>query len=288
VAGEEIVLFNFKNKSLGLKIIIAIIVVMICIYVFFPTYWMVITAFKSSSEIYNYNPTFIPLKPTLNNFRSVLTDKKMLTYFKNSLFVSLVSCMLATLVAAYAGYSFSKFRYHGRKSFMYLILTAQMFPFAVLLLTIYLMMRRFGLLDNYLSLVLSYITFTLPIGTWALKSFFDQIPDSLIESAKIDGASKIVIVHNIMFPLAIPGLVSTAIYGFVWSWNDLLYSLTLINSPASRTLAPGLIMTYLGQFQQNWTNMMAASVTASIPVTLMFIFLQRFFIQGLTAGAVKE
>jgi multiple sugar transport system permease protein len=249
---------------------------------------MVITAFKSSSEVYAENPSFIPVSPTLENFKSVLSNNKMITYFKNSLFVSVISCLLATLVAAYAGYSFSKYRYRGRKSFMYLVLTAQMFPFAVLLLTIYIMMRYFGLLDNYLSLILSYITFTLPIGTWALKSFFDQIPDSLIESAKIDGANKFTIVHRIMFPLAIPGMVSTAIYGFVWSWNDLLYSLTLINSPARRTLAPGFIMTYLGQFQQNWTNMMAASVAASIPVTLMFIFLQRFFIQGLTAGAVKE
>ena len=170
---------------------------------------------------------------------------------------------------------------------MYLILSSQMFPFVVLLLTIYLVMRAFGLLDNYLSLILSYITFTLPIGIWTLKSYFDQIPNELIEAARVDGASRFTIIHRIMFPLVIPGMVSIAIYGFVWSWNDLIYSLTLITSTNKRTLAPGLILNYLGEFQAKWTEMMAASIMVSIPVAIMFIFLQRFFVRGLTAGAVK-
>ena len=120
-----------------------------------------------------------------------------------------------------------------------------------------------------------------------MKSFFDQIPDALIESAKIDGASAVRIMRSIIFPLAVPGMISIAIYSFIWSWNDLLYSLTLVTSAAKRTLAPGLILTYMGEFQNNWANMMAASIVVSIPVTLMFIFLQRYFIQGLTTGSVK-
>ncbi len=277
----------FEIRTPWQKLVFALAFLCIGLYVFFPTYWMVITALKPGQEVFNPNPTFWPRTISLEGFREVFLDQRIWVYLRNSLTVSLSSSALATLVAAYAGYSFSKFRYRGRKTFMYLVLTAQMFPLVVLLLTIYLMMRTFGFLDNYLALILSYITFVLPMGTWALKSYFDQIPDSLIESAKVDGASRVMIMHRIIFPLAIPGMVSTAIYGFVWSWNDLLYSLTLITSPGKRTLAPGLILNYMGEFQSSWGTMMAASIVVSIPVTLMFVFLQRFFIAGLTAGAEK-
>jgi multiple sugar transport system permease protein len=277
----------FEMRSTGFKIFFIISLIVIGLYVFFPLYWMIITALKSPSEAFSRNPTFFPTRPTLNNFKNVLLDARIRTYLKNSLFVSILSSIFATLLAAYAGYSFSKYRYRGRKTLMYLILSSQMFPYVVLLLSIYLIMRAFGLLDNYLSLILSYITFTLPIGTWTLKSYFDQIPNELIEAARVDGAGRFTIIHRIMFPLAIPGMVSIAIYGFVWSWNDLIYSLTLITSTNKRTLAPGLILNYLGEFQAKWTEMMAASIMVSIPVAIMFIFLQRFFVRGLTAGAVK-
>jgi multiple sugar transport system permease protein len=170
---------------------------------------------------------------------------------------------------------------------MSLVMISQAFPQVVLLISVYLMMRWAGLLDNYLSIILAYITFTLPVGCWTLKSYFDQIPDSLIESAKVDGAGTLTTIFRIILPLAVPGMISIAIYGFVWSWNDLIYSLTMITNADLRTLAPGLQLTYLGEFQSNWGNMMAASLFASVPVTIMFIFLQRYFIAGLTSGAVK-
>lgn len=278
----------FEWKSKGFRIFFIISLIVIGLYVLFPLYWMIITAFKSPLEAFNQIPTFWPMKPTLNNFKSVLLDANIRIYFKNSLFVSILSSFFATLLAAYAAYGFSKYRYRGKKTLMYLMLSSQMFPFVVLLLSIYLLMKKLMLLDNYLSLILSYITFTLPVGTWTLKSYFDQIPNELIEAARIDGASRFTIIHRIMLPLAIPGMISVAIYGFVWSWNDLIYSLTLITSTDKRTLAPGLILNYLGEFQAKWPEMMAASIIVSIPVAVMFIFLQRFFIKGLTAGAVKE
>ena len=145
------------------------------------------------------------------------------------------------------------------------------------------MMQTLGLQNSYSALVISYITFALPVATWTLKTYFDEIPDALIESAKIDGASNFGIINKIILPLAVPGLIATAIYSFVWSWNDVLYSLTLITSTEKRTLASGLIMTYIGEGNDNWAGMMAASVVVSIPVGLIFIFLQRFFVQGLTA-----
>ena len=120
------------------------------------------------------------------------------------------------------------------------------------------------------------------------QGYFDGISNSLIESAKIDGAGNLRIMTRIVFPMAVPGMISIAIYGFVWSWNDLLYAMTLVTDPSRRTLAPGLVMTYLGEASTNWAAMMSASIVASIPVTIIFVFLQRYFITGLTSGAVKE
>ena len=225
---------------------------------------------------------------TLDNIIKILTDKTIMTYLKNSLIVSFMSSFAATLVSSFAAYSFSKFRYRGRKLVMGAFMMSQAFPQAILLLSIYLMMQKLGLLGSYWSLMISYVVFTLPVGTWTLKGYFDGIPDSLIESAKIDGAGNFRIMSRIVFPMAVPGMVSIAIYGFVWSWNDLLYSMTLVTDPARRTLAPGLVMTFLGETSSNWSAMMSASIVAAIPVTIIFVFLQRYFVAGLTSGAVKE
>lgn len=273
------------EKTIGFRIFFWMSLILIGIFVFFPLYWLINTSFKNPGEIFEL--TFIPLAPTIENYINVITDGSIMNYLKNSLFVAGVSAVLTTFVAAYAAYSFSKFRYRGRKSLLILFILSKVFPYAVLLLTIYIIMKNYGLLDSYLSLILAFVTFTLPVGTWTLKAFFDQIPNALIESAKIDGASQFKIIHKVIFPITIPGLVATGLYGFVWAWNDLLYSLTLITSPEKRTLAPGLILNYMGEFQNNWGNMMAASIVVSIPVTIMFILLQRYFIQGLTSGAVK-
>lgn len=277
----------FDSKGKGFKIFFIISLVIVGLFVLLPLYWIIITALKPANEAFSVNPSLFPKSITLDNFKQVITDERILIYLRNSLFVSFLSSFITTVLCTYAGYSFSKFNYKGKKSLIMLVMTAQMFPFAVLLLTIYTVMRKFNLLDNYISLILSFVTFTLPMGTLTLKSYFDEIPDSLIESGNIDGASRMTIMHKIIFPLVVPGVISTAIYGFVWSWNDLLYSLTLVTSATKRTLAPGLSLTYMGEFQNNWSNMMAASIFVSIPVALIFIFLQRYFIQGITSGSVK-
>ncbi len=258
---------------------------LIGLFVFFPLLWMVNTALKPSAE--TFSSYFFTGPLTLENIWHIVTDEKIMTYLKNSLIVSFGSSFLATAVCSFAGYSFAKFRYRGRKFVMGMFMMSQAFPQAILLLSIYALMNRTGLLGSYWALLISYVVFTLPVGTWTLKSYFDQIPDALIESAKIDGAGHWRIMTRIVFPMAVPGMISIAIYGFVWSWNDLLYSMTLVTDTARRTLASGLVMTFLGEASTNWGYMMAASIVSAIPVTIIFVFLQRYFIQGLTAGAVK-
>ncbi len=254
-------------------------------FIFLPLLWMINTALKPTAETFSLD--FFTGTKTLENIVHIVTDEKIMRYLRNSLVVSFGSSLMATIVCAFAAYSFSKFRYRGRKLVMGLFMMSQAFPQAILLLSIYVLMQKTGLLGSYWALLISYVVFTLPVGTWTLKSYFDQLPDSLIESARIDGAGNLKIMFQIVFPITIPGMISIAIYGFVWSWNDLLYSMTLVTDTAKRTLASGLVMTFLGEASTNWGYMMAASIVAAIPVTVIFIFLQRYFIQGLTSGAVK-
>ena len=273
------------EKTTAFRVFFWACLILIGGFVFLPLLWMINTALKPTDLTFtNY---FFTGLLTLDNIIHIVTDPKIMTYLKNSLWVSFGSSFMATLVAALAGYSFSKFRYRGRKFVMGMFMMSQAFPQAILLLAIYTMMNKAGLLGSYWALIISYVVFTLPVGTWTLKSYFDQIPDSLMESAKLDGAGNLRIMLQIVFPLAVPGTISIAIYGFVWSWNDLLYSMTLVTDTARRTLASGLVMTFLGEASTNWGYMMAASIVAAIPVTIIFVFLQRYFIQGLTSGAVK-
>ena len=273
------------QKNTGFRVFFWVSLIVIGTFVFFPLLWMINTALKPTAETFSLDFFTGPKK--LDNFIHILTDAKIMGYLKNSLIVSFGSSLMATIVCALAGYSFAKFRYRGRKFVMGMFMMSQAFPQAILLLSIYAIMQKLGLLGSYWSLLISYVVFTLPVGTWTLKSYFDQIPDALIESAKIDGANHFQIMTKVVFPLAVPGMVTIAIYGFVWSWNDLLYSMTLVTDNARRTLASGLVMTFLGMGSTNWGYMMASSIIAAIPVTIIFIFLQRYFIQGLTSGAVK-
>lgn len=274
------------QKTFAFRIFFWFFTIFIGAFVFLPLLWLINTALKPSDSTFTLY--FFTGKLTLDNIISILTNKTIMNYLKNSLLVSFLSSAAATLVSSFAAYSFSKFRYRGRKLIMGAFLMSQAFPQAILLLSIYLLMQKLGLLGSYWSLLISYVVFTLPVGTWTLKSYFDALPDSLIESAKMDGAGNLLIMARIIFPMAVPGMISIAIYGFVWSWNDLLYSMTLVTDPARRTLAPGLVMTFLGEASTNWAAMMSASVVAAIPVTIIFVFLQRYFIAGLTSGAVKE
>lgn len=273
------------RKTPGFRVFFWIFTITIGGFIFLPLLWMINTALKPAAETFTLD--FFTGTKTMENFAHIVTDEKIMRYLRNSLLVSFGSSLMATIVCAFAAYSFSKFRYRGRKLVMGLFMMSQAFPQAILLLSIYVLMQKTGLLGSYWALLISYVVFTLPVGTWTLKSYFDQLPDSLIESARIDGAGNLKIMVQIVFPITVPGMISIAIYGFVWSWNDLLYSMTLVTDATKRTLASGLVMTFLGEASTNWGYMMAASIVAAIPVTIVFVFLQRYFIQGLTAGAVK-
>ncbi len=272
------------QKNLGFKIFFITFIILIGFFAFFPQLWMISTSLKPDSQMYKI--TFFN-SFDLSTINRILHNLDFLGYLRNGMIVAILSCIISTSVSALAGYSFSKFRYKGRKQVMAIILISQAFPQGLLLVSLYPMLQNMGLIDKLPSIILAYVALTLPIGTWTLKAYFDQIPNSLIEAACIDGASDFTTMSKIVMPLAVPGMTTIAIYSFVWAWNDLLYALTLISTTAKRTLASGMIFTFTGEGGNDWIGMMAASVIASIPVAIMFIFLQRYFVAGLTTGAVK-
>jgi multiple sugar transport system permease protein len=261
---------------------------LLSLFLFFPLFWMLSTSFKPEGEIFVRFPTLLPVQPTLANYGTALARGDLALYLRNSLTTAGGGALVTVTLATYAAYSFAKFRYRGRTGLMYLILSAQMFPFAVLLVSLYPTLQAAGLLNTRLGLILAYIVLALPSGTYMLYSYFVNIPSEILEAARADGAGELYILHRILLPLAMPALVTVGLYAFMWAWNDLLFALTLITSPEMRTVGPGLLMSHLGEMRDDWGAAMAASIISSLPVVAAFGFLQRFFIQGLTAGAVKS
>ncbi|MFM0227354.1 carbohydrate ABC transporter permease [Paraburkholderia dipogonis] len=262
--------------------------VVIAAFLFLPIVWMVMTSIKPQGEVFVQFPSFWPHVPTFENYRKLFAQGEMVGYLRNSLLTAGGGALLTVTLATYAAYSFAKFRYRGRKALMVLMLSAQMFPFAMLLVSLYPILQAFGLLNTRIGLIIAYIVLALPSGTYMLYSYFVNIPNEIIEAARTDGASELYILHRIVLPLAMPALVTVGLYSFMWAWNDLLFSLTLITSPELRTVGPGLLLGYMGEGKSDWGGAMAASIVSSLPVVIGFAFLQRFFIQGLTAGAVKS
>ena len=256
------------------------------LFAFFPIYWMLVTSVTPAGQVFKFPPRLFPSSLTLDHYRSFFDNPSLLRYFKNSLIVSTSTAVGSIVVSSYAAYSFSKFRYAGRRALMFLILSAQMFPQALLLIALYLMFDDLGLLNSYWSMILAFTTFTLPLCIWMLKSYFDTIPDDLIEAAKVDGANQLQIIHRILMPVAAPALVSTGLFAFIRGWNDYIYALTLAG-PHKMTLPPGLVLTYIGEFQTSWPSLMASSFIVSLPIVIAFLFMQRYIAGGITAGAVK-
>ncbi len=259
---------------------------LVVVFAFFPIYWMLVTSITTEDQVFAFPPTLFPADITLQWYRDFFNNPNLIRYLQNSFIVSTATAVGSLIVSAYAGYSFSKFRYTGRRALMFLILSAQMFPQALLLITLYLMFDSLGILNSYLVLVLSFTTFTLPLCIWMLKSYFDTMPDELIEAARVDGASQFTIIHRILLPIARPAMISTGLFAFIRGWNDFIYALTLAG-PQRMTLPPGLVLTYTGEFQTSWPNLMASSLIVSLPVIIVFVFMQRYIVAGLGAGAVK-
>ena len=256
-----------------------------------PIAWMIVTSIKSQFAATQYPPQWIPSEPTVDEYRRLLSPsgkvgQEFLRYMINSLWVSFATTALGVIVAVPAAYAFSRFRFPGRNLLFYSVLLRNMFPAVVFLMPLFIMMRWMGLVNTHASLILTYLTFGLPLSIWLLKGFYDNIPVQLEQAARIDGASRFQAFILIVMPLSTPGIIATAIYSFIMAWNEYVYALTFINDKTRLTLSVGL-QRFFAEFATNWPGLMAASFIMSVPVVVLFLFLQKYFVKALTEGAVK-
>jgi multiple sugar transport system permease protein len=257
-----------------------------------PMLWMVITSLKTQFAAFQYPPQWWPAAPTLDNYVRLLlptspTGQEFLQYMWNSIFVSSCSTILGVVVAVPAAYAFSRFRFPGRQFLFFAVLLRNMFPAVIFLMPLFLLMRWLGLVNNLASLILTYLTFGLPLSIWLLKGFYDNIPIQLEQAARIDGATRFKAFLLIVLPLSSPGIIATAIYSFILAWNEYVFALTLLNSKEKLTLPIGL-QHFFTEYATDWPGLMAASFIMSVPVVVMFLILQKYFVRALTEGAVKH
>jgi ABC-type glycerol-3-phosphate transport system permease component len=257
----------------------------------FPFFWMISSSFKTNSEIFTYPPVWIPREPTTQSYRDLFTkpmygETKFIDFAKNSLFVSLTTAIITVVMAALGSYGMSRFKFKGSKALKYLILLSQMLPGALLLIPLYMIMVRFDLINNHWSLILAYISFTLPYCTYLLKSYIDSIPESLDEAALVDGCNRVQALIKIVFPVAAPGIVVTFVQAFIMGWNEYMFALAFMNRNSQWTI-PVALGSFRGQYIVNWGYLFAGSVLLTLPVLLLFLFFQRWLVTGLSAGAVK-
>jgi len=253
----------------------------------FPLFWMIVTSLKPESELFTRPPTFFPSEYTLANYERLLFDTHFPTFFMNSSIVALGTTLLVIVVATLGAYSLVTFRYRGRRLLAQAVLFTYLLPSVILVIPLYLVMARLGLVNSLLGLVICYTTFALPFALWLLRSFMTAIPIDLESAAMIDGASRIRAFIDVILPQALPGIISTALFTFIVAWNEYLFALVLINRQLSMTLPVGVFSVLINPHQIEWGLMMTASVMMSVPLIIAFSFLQKHLTRGFGAGAVK-
>jgi multiple sugar transport system permease protein len=275
----------------GLDVLSVVWIVLLLAFAVVPMLWMLSTSLKGQFAALQQPPEWIPSHPTLEHYATLLSPTGevgpvFLRYFLNSLIVSVSTTLLGVLIAVPAAYAFSRFQFPGRDILFFAVLVRNMFPVVVFLIPLFILMRTLHLVNTHWSLILTYMTFGLPLSIWLLKGFYDNIPEELERAARIDGASRFKAFWLIIMPLSSPGIIATAIYAFIGAWNEYVYALTFLNSESLLTLPVGL-QHFFTEFATNWPGLMAAAFIMSVPVVVMFMLLQRHFVRALTEGAIK-
>jgi len=258
----------------------------VAIVMLFPIYWMVATAFKPGQDILRLEPKWFPNPITLQNFQDAIARPYFLDDVKNSLIVVAVMLVLALAISFLAAVGTARFGFKGRTAYLVMIIAVQMVPLNALIIPLYLMLDSVGQVDVLPGVIAVYLAVVLPFMVWTLRGFVANIPAELEESAMIDGCTRLGAFIRITFPLVGPGLVATAIFGFIQAWNEYIVAYVLLSSPDNQTLT-----VWLASFTTNhgpeWGPLMAAATMTGLPVVAFFLILQRYLAGGLTAGAVK-
>lgn len=253
----------------------------------FPIYWMFVTSLKSRQEIYSEVPTLWPKDPSFQNYIEAFSDAQFGTYMRNSFIVTIVTSVLVVLIAIMGGYAMARMKFKGKNAVMAFLLGSQMISALTILVPLFNMFSTLNLIDNLASLMICYTVFNVPFCLITMSSFFKRIPVALEEAACIDGCSRFTAVRKIILPIMMPGIIATFVFAFTGAWNEMFLSIMLINRNGVRTIPAGL-MNFVQKFDINWGQMSAASIASLVPIACMFLIVQRYVVDGLTAGAVKE
>ncbi len=251
----------------------------------FPLYWAIVSSFTPESRLFQ-QPSLIPTAFTLEHYRALFTERDFWTPIRNSLIVAGTTTAFCVAVGGLCAYALARLRFRGKAPLLGLILAVSVFPQISVVSPLYLLLRRLHLINTYPGLILPYLTFAMPLTVWLLVGFFRQLPAELEEAAMVDGASRLRALWEVILPLALPGLATTAILTFVYSWNEFLFALSFTLGPERQTV-PVAIALFRGQYQVPWGQILAAAVVATAPVAILVLAFQRRIVQGLTAGAVK-
>lgn len=264
-----------------------LLIIAVLIIFLFPVYWMMVSSFQPNSALMSLPPKFWPKELFLDNYKMIANNMKYLVYFKNSVIVASLSMLFSIAASLFAGYAFSRFHFPCKSAFMTIIMNIQIFPVTVITISLFTFYSKMGLMDSYAGLVLANIIYSLPFTVWFIKAFFDTVPVSLDESAKIDGCGRMKTMMLVIMPLIKPGIVAIGIYTFLYSWDDFLFAMTIMKTEAMKTLPLGIAQSFIGEFAQDYAGMMTLSVIASVPVVIAFMFTQKYMVGGLVNGAVK-
>jgi multiple sugar transport system permease protein len=252
----------------------------------FPVFWMLSSSFKSNSEIFEYPPRIITSSFSFGAYVDILQNSTQVRFFINSYIVALSVTGLTLILAILAGYSFSRYQFRGKNSMNTVIISVQSVPPITLLIPYFGLIVTLRLYNTYPALILTYAVFTLPYAVIMLTGYFNTLPRELDEAVKLDGGSALTALRRVLIPTALPGIVAVGLYTFMIAWNEYLFALTLTRTEDMRTVPIG-IQLLMGQHSYQWNEMMAMSILGSIPVLALFLRFQRYFIAGLTSGAVK-
>lgn len=275
-----------RKQSFGKRFLMTYLpLIALLVFILFPFYWTFVTSIKPEAELYG-SVTYWPSAVIWENYKKLFTTTvDFLKAMKNSFIVASITTVVSLTASTLAAYAFSRYRFKGRKFMMALFLSNNMFPTVLLLIPLYSIMRKLGLLYSPWALVLAYTTFTLPFSVWLLNGFFNDLPMSLEEAALVDGCNRRMAFFKIILPILGPSLVATGVYIFMTSWNEYTFAVMFTNN-ASRTI-PVALKSLIGQLGVDWGLLTAGGIITIIPVCIMFFFAQKKLVEGLTAGAVK-
>ena len=256
------------------------------VFALFPLYWLLKVSVTPNDLLYTEGVRMWPSRASIEHYSFVLEHSDFPKFFKNSVIVSASTAFIVTILASLAGYALSRFTFRGKYWIVVLMLLTQMFPLVMLIAPMFKMLSPLGLTNSLSGLIIVYVAFNVPFATFLMQSFFDGIPKDLEEAAMIDGATRFRAFRQIILPLTLPGIAATLGFVFTAAWSELLFALMLISGVDSSTFPVGLL-SFVSKFSVDFGQMMAAGVLALIPACLFFLLIQRYLVQGLTAGAVK-